>query len=384
MKPITPLISFPEFANINPGTPPGEPKYSQGFVPSDTFPAEWSNYLFNRASKGVTALNSAVNSLWAEMNSVLASFGITPAEATNNQLLTALRLSSTFLTATSTTITGPLLVSGGTIRVMFTQAITGNNTTTGLSISYNGQNIPVKVYKDGTLQYFTAAKVSWLDSVESFKYLDAGTTLELLYDSVQFIIVNNPVVLKSVRHTIYADGTVGGGNIASIKPSFTETLDYGWLACEHQSLLRDDYPKLLSYFQTHKIGNNTMLDVFGYEDADHFYLPDTREVALVGAGRNDSDAELQQSGHSHDEYTVGEFKDDRVQDHRHTLQHGNSSNPTSFQSTSGSPSGSASVNIPFGSSTPYDPLFISDPSSGRHGNTTRGKRKGVKYIIKVL
>lgn len=374
MKPITPLVSFPEFANINPGVQPGDPKYSQGFVPSDTFPAEWANYLFNRSSKGITALNSAANSMWAEMNSVLESFGITPAEATNNQLLTALRLSSSFLTATTTTITGPLLVSGGTIRVMFTQAITGSDASTGFSISYNGQTIPVKVYKEGTLQNFTAAKVSWLDSVESFKYLDAGTTLELLYDSVQFIIVNNPVVLKSIRHTIYADGTVGGGNIASIKPSFTETLDYGWLACEHQSLLRADYPKLLSYFQTHKIGSDTMLDVFGYADADHFYLPDTREVALVGAGQNDSNTIA-----THDVYTVGQFKDDQFQAHNHDIRAGSNIKMNMLNST-------ATIGNQLGGLTSQSGTAIAAGSItiGRNGTVTRGKRKGVKYIIKVL
>lgn len=90
MKPITPLTPFPEFANINPGVQPGDPKYSQGFVPSDTFPAEWANYLFNRASKGVTNLNSAVNSLWSEVNTVLSNFNITPDASETDQLMEAL------------------------------------------------------------------------------------------------------------------------------------------------------------------------------------------------------------------------------------------------------------------------------------------------------
>lgn len=375
MKPITPLTSFPEFANINPGVAPGDPKYSQGFVPADTFPAEWANYLFNRSSKGITALNSAVDSIWAELGSILSSFNISPDASVNNQLLTALRLNTSLLTATSAVITGPLLVSGGTIRVLFTQGITGSNTSTGLSITYNGQSIPVKVYKDGNLENFTAAKVSWNDTVEAFKYFDAGTTLELLYDSVQFIIVNNPIVLKSVRYTIYADGTVGGGNIASIKPSFTDTLDYGWLACEHQSLLRADYPKLLSYFQTHYIGNDTMLAFFGSEDSDHFYLPDTREAALVGAGQNDSDTIA-----THDVYTVGQFKDDRFQDHQHYAWNYKNVNGTYVPVGNGNVFNTSGE----GGTGTTRTLITAGINSGRNGTTTRSKSKGVKYIIKVL
>jgi microcystin-dependent protein len=307
--------------------------------------------------------------MWAELNSILSSFNITPDASANNQILTALRLSSTFLSASSTVITGPLLVPGATIRVLFTADITGSNTSTGFSITYNGVNIPVKVYKDGSPQNFTAAKISWQDSTAVYKYLDAGTTLELLYDSVQFIIVNNPVVLKSIRHTIYADGTVGGGNIADVKASFTDTLDYGWLVCEHQSLLRADYPKLFSYFQTHKIGSDTMLDIFGSADSDHFYLPDTREVTLVGAGQNDSDSIA-----AHDVYTVGQFKDDQVQEHTHVVD-----NPVvqAFGSN---------YNIANGSS--YGFGLVNEPQckyqSERKGTTTHSKQKGVKFIIKVL
>ena len=90
MKPIEALPAFPEFANINPGVAPGEPKYSQGFVPADTFPAEWANYLFNKSSKCATSLNGAVSSIWAEMGNVLSNFNITPDESASNQLMQAL------------------------------------------------------------------------------------------------------------------------------------------------------------------------------------------------------------------------------------------------------------------------------------------------------
>lgn len=375
MIPEQTLLGYPVFGDNATKVEPDNNKKSNGWQQADVLPAEHMNWAWYHNSKGISDLNKGVASMEKEINAVLASFGITPAELTNNQLLTAMRLNASFVSASSTTITGPLLVSGGTIRVMFTQAIAGNDTTTKLTLSYNNQNIDVKVYKDGSLENFTAAKISWEDTSVVHRYLDAGTTLELLYNGTYFIIVNNPVVLKSVCYTIYADGTVDGGHVGLTAIAFTDTLDYGWLACEHQSLPRADYPKLLSYFQTHKIGNDTMLDVFGYADADHFYLPDTREAALVGAGKNLSDTIA-----THDEYTVGEFKDDRVQRHTHNIY--SSSDTLSLRYGRYDASSSQA---PFSNTiTSGTGLYASETLNCRSGNTTRVKSKGVKYIIKVL
>lgn len=371
MIPEQTLLGFPLFGDNATKVEPDNNKKSNGWQQGDVVPAEWMNWEWYHASKGVADLNKGVSSMEKEINNVLSSFGITPAELTNNQLLTAMRLNASFVTAASTTITGPLLVSGGTIRVMFTAAIAGSDTTTKLTLSYNTQNIDVKVYKDGSLEDFTAAKISWEDTSVVHRYLDAGTTLELLYNGSYFIIVNNPVVLKSVRHTIYADGTVAGGHVGLTAIAFTDTLDYGWLACEHQSLLRADYPKLLSYFQTHKIGNNTMLDVFGYADADHFYLPDTREAALVGAGQNASDSIA-----THDVYTVGQFKDDCLQIHNHTIE--GRYVGENYGLTGGGYYASHPLIKDYNQTTSND--------NARHGDNavTHGKQKGVKFIIKVL
>ena len=378
MIPSQTFESYPVFGDNATKVMPdnGGAKYTNGFQQSDVLPAEWMNWAWNKNSKGITDLNQGLDSVEKEINSVLASFGITAAEATNNQLLTAMRLSSTFLTASSTTIAGPLLVSGATIRVLFTAAIAGSDTSTGLAISYNSLSLPVKVYKDGVLSNFTAAKISWEDASAVYRYLDAGTTLELLYDGAEFIIVNDPIVLKSIRHAIHADGTVEGGNIATIKPSFTETLDYGWLACEHQNLLRADYPKLFNYFDTHYIGAQKMLEVFGSADSTHFYLPDTREVALVGAGQNDSDSIA-----SHDVYTVGEFKDEKIGSHNHTYY-------DFFGSWgySGSNNNVSARDASYAFKSPYvdSPSSLQGTTMNNPTGHNRGKRKGVKFIIKVL
>lgn len=369
MIPQQTFENYPVFGDNSTKVKPDDAKYAAGFQVNDVLPAEWMNWAWAKNTKGITDLNRGLDSVEKEINSVLSSFGISPAEAVNNQLLTAMRLSSTFLTASSTTIAGPLLVTGATIRVLFTALIAGSDTTTGLTLTYNSLQLPVKVYKEGTLSAFTAAKISWQDASAVYRYIDAGTTLELLYDGAEFIIVNDPIVLKSIRHAIHADGTVEGGNIATIKPSFTETLDYGWLAMEHQNLLRADYPKLFDYFNTHKIGSRTLLEVFGAADSTHFYLPDTRESVLVGAGQNNSD-----SIENHDVYTVGQFKDDQVQSHVHTAAfYVNGGAGTTTDNYGGVQLG-----------TVYATGYNVSENSGRKGTTTRGKSKAVKYIIKVL
>lgn len=106
--------------------------------------------------------------------------------------------------ASSTTITNaPTIASGSIIRVMFTSAITGSDTTTALSLSYNGTSYPVKVGKQGSLSNFVASYVN-----STYTYLQAYTTLELAFDGTQFIIIGNPVVLSSSDYTIYADGSL--------------------------------------------------------------------------------------------------------------------------------------------------------------------------------
>lgn len=107
--------------------------------------------------------------------------------------------------ASSTTITNaPTIASSSIIRVMFTSAITGSDTTTALSLSYNGTSYPVKVGKQGSLSNFVASNVN-----NAYTYLQAYTTLELAFDGSQFIIIGNPVVLSSSGYTIYADGGIG-------------------------------------------------------------------------------------------------------------------------------------------------------------------------------
>lgn len=68
---------------------------------------------------------------------------------------------------------------------------------------------------------------------------------------------------------------------------------------------------------------------------------------------------------------VGQFKDDQVQDHSHM---------THQQASSGERGYWYDSNFAYIGNT----MLTDDMYNGRRGSITRGKRKGVKYIIKVL
>lgn len=107
--------------------------------------------------------------------------------------------------ASTTTMTGAPLKTGNIVRVYFTADITGSNTTTGLVINYNNVNYSVKVPKNGTLANFVASDLGGSPAV--YKYLQANTMIELLYDGTNFIIIGNPKVININNTIIYADGT---------------------------------------------------------------------------------------------------------------------------------------------------------------------------------
>ena len=90
MIPTQTLAAFPEFGNSSTKVKPDDTKYSAGFVNADVVPYEWVNYLHNKASVGITDLNSGVSSMEKELNAVVTAGGATPSESSNNQVLNAI------------------------------------------------------------------------------------------------------------------------------------------------------------------------------------------------------------------------------------------------------------------------------------------------------
>lgn len=107
----------------------------------------------------------------------------------------------TFITS-DTILSGVPLNAGNVVKVLFDTDIMGNNDTTGLSITYNNVNIPIKVNKDGTLIDFKAIKIS----TDVYKYLQKNTTIEFIYDGTNFVINGNPIVISDANNIFYANG----------------------------------------------------------------------------------------------------------------------------------------------------------------------------------
>ena len=99
--------------------------------------------------------------------------------------------------------------------------------------------------------------------------------------------------------------------------------------------------------------------------------PDYRECAIVGIGTNGTNTIA-----THETYTLGEFKDDQIQDHTHVF----GQSGTNYQySANCAPGNGGRGFMPTGSDA-----FTTPIRSGRHGSVTRGKRKGALICIKAL
>lgn len=85
------LVNFPVFGDNATKAQPDNAKYAAGFQPADVYPAEWVNWVWNKASGGVTALNAGVNMMEREINNVLDGADKTPDATKDNQLLEAIQ-----------------------------------------------------------------------------------------------------------------------------------------------------------------------------------------------------------------------------------------------------------------------------------------------------
>jgi hypothetical protein len=130
---------------------------------------------------------------WATINS-----GLT--QASVNQ---AIASACAYCASSNTNVTGASLYTGATLKILFTAQIAGADTSSALTITYNNSPYTVKVAKDGSLVDFTAKA-----SGNAFVYCQAYTTLELMFDGTNFIIIGNPVVISNSDYTVYADGSI--------------------------------------------------------------------------------------------------------------------------------------------------------------------------------
>lgn len=143
--------------------------------------------------------------------------------------------------------------------------------------------------------------------------------------------------------TVYADNPIG-----SIVSYGGATAPSGWLLCQGQAISRTIYAELFAVIGT----------AYGSGDGSTtFNLPDLRETIPVGVGENDV-----QTIADHDVYTLGEFKDDQIQN----IGKMTANATNGYSVVSGGIAG-----------------YISSNSALRTGTTTHGKQLGVNYIIKA-
>lgn len=125
--------------------------------------------------------------------------------------------------ATPLMLTGAPLKTSNIIRVYWKVDLTSANGATALALSYNNVSYNVKVPRNGALASFLPFNLG--NGV--YKYLQAYTTLELLYDGTQFILLGNPVLISTANYTYTADGkgildTVTSGNMHSVTSNAVE------------------------------------------------------------------------------------------------------------------------------------------------------------------
>ena len=105
-------------------------------------------------------------------------------------------------------------------------------------------------------------------------------------------------------------------------------------------------------------------------------LPDFQECAIVGIGNNITDSVI-----THDPYTLGQFKNDQMQDHKHQYLETRGSYKVTYTSIGGS---DYAIGLQTGAYNESYQLNAGGFASGRYGDVTRGKRKGALICMKAL
>ncbi len=143
-----------------------------------------------------------------------------------------------------------------------------------------------------------------------------------------------------------------------IKPYGGSTAPTGYLICDGAEISRATYAGLFSIIGT-GFGSGNSLTTFN--------LPDLRETYPVGIGTRGSGVT------DHDTFTLGQFKDDQIQTHKHDPLAG-----------AGFVQSGAGASSPGGTTVWSNGATTGNPSTGaRAGTTTRGKALGINYIIKT-
>ena len=153
--------------------------------------------------------------------------------------------------------------------------------------------------------------------------------------------------------TLYADAPIG-----TISPFGGSVIPNGYLLCNGQAVSRTTYAELFAVIGT----------AFGKGDeSTTFNVPDLREAVPKGVGLNGKSS----VHYDEDGVALGEFVEDRIQDHDHIWGVNNGSEYTGWATTVTQTQGS------------YTGSTRGINGNTRKGATTEVKAVGVNYIIKA-
>lgn len=179
--------------------------------------------------------------------------------------------------------------------------------------------------------------------------------------SVQLVNQSTGELSPIAGGTLYADAPVG-----SIQAYGGATAPWGWLLCQGQAISRTTYAELFNVIGTS----------FGEGDGSTtFNIPDMRESVPKGAGLTGYTVG---SHLDTDGLTVGEFIDDRLQDHQHSITLAGASSHIGNSASDGS-----YQNYKTGGATFVSEMRANNIEVGRSGATTEVKSVGVNFIIKA-
>jgi hypothetical protein len=221
----TAYAEFPSFADSGTRVKPSpDSRYAQGFVPGDTFPAEWENYFMHGATAGITRLNADTLSIKEELNNILSEYGITPNASAINQLYTVLRriapqictcdtAAGTETKSVAITGDGTTLKAGNIYSITMTHENTyGNGSSTYPKLSIN----------NGTAYPMCDARGAYLKSGA----WAAGDVVTVLFTGSKFL-----------KNTVNIAETVENGNTLPVSSNAVNT--YGWNKVAPYGLLID-------------------------------------------------------------------------------------------------------------------------------------------------
>ena len=157
-------------------------------------------------------------------------------------------------------------------------------------------------------------------------------------------------IVKNNKIIPLTTDTGTGAPIGTLIQQYKKKPLSGYLYCDGSTFDENVYPALYMY-----LGTNV--------------LPDYRECVMVGAEQNTTDTIA-----THDVYGEGEFKDDQLQEHKHTIGTQSTGTYTGGYSIRGHTDdlGEDTIN-----------KDTTSPINARGGTTTHGKQKAVYVYIKA-